>query len=323
MKGTLYGVGTGPGDKDDLTIKAINTIKNCDVLAFPSKSKDNCTSYNIIKEILPEIEKKELLFLDFPMVKDQEKLTKAYQYCTDSICYHLNSNKNVAFLTIGDTTVYSTYFYIHTLVEQRGYQAIIINGITSFCAVAAKLGISLALQSEEIHIIPGNYDVQKALSLSGTLVFMKSGSKLQELKEKLSSQKDLYEIKAVTNCGLEGEHIYNNIDEIETDAGYFTVVIVKQKTKDLISSYDYSFFQNRSCQMFPCHKNINAEDFNCLFCYCPLYILGDKCGGNFTFTSGGIKSCIDCNVPHQKDNYKKIINRFSDIKEAMNRLKNK
>ena len=46
----------------------------------------------------------------------------------------------------------------------------------------------------------------------------------------------------------------------------------------------YSFFQNRDCEYFPCHQGADPENFNCLFCYCPLYALGEKCGGNFRYT---------------------------------------
>ena len=56
-------------------------------------------------------------------------------------------------------------------------------------------------------------------------------------------------------------------------------------------SEHYKFFQNKECEYFPCHKVKNTENFNCLFCYCPLYALGDKCGGNFKYIEGGIKDC--------------------------------
>lgn len=65
----------------------------------------------------------------------------------------------------------------------------------------------------------------------------------------------------------------------------------------------YKFFQNRACEMFPCHKTDDPENFNCLFCFCPLYFSGEKCGGNFHYTEKGRKSCIDCTFPHKKENY--------------------
>ena len=69
----------------------------------------------------------------------------------------------------------------------------------------------------------------------------------------------------------------------------------------------HEFFQNKECKYFPCHENIDTQDFNCMFCYCPLYLLGDKCNGNFTYTDKGIKDCSFCVIPHRKDNYSMII----------------
>lgn len=75
----------------------------------------------------------------------------------------------------------------------------------------------------------------------------------------------------------------------------------------------YSFFSHKSCEFFPCHQGINNEEFNCLFCFCPLYALGDKCGGNFKYTDDGKKDCSDCLIPHKRENYDKIISKCEDI----------
>ncbi|MCR5417248.1 MAG: cysteine-rich small domain-containing protein [Pseudobutyrivibrio sp.] len=83
----------------------------------------------------------------------------------------------------------------------------------------------------------------------------------------------------------------------------------------------YKFFQNKECEYFPCHKTEHPEDFNCLFCYCPLYCLGDKCGGNFTYTKNGVKSCVNCLRPHVRDNYKDITSQFGKIKDLMEKNK--
>ncbi len=78
-----------------------------------------------------------------------------------------------------------------------------------------------------------------------------------------------------------------------------------------MASYDY--FQNEECPYFPCHKGVAAQDFNCLFCYCPLYALGEACGGNFTYTSGGVKDCSACVIPHRRENYEKILEKMDKI----------
>ena len=75
----------------------------------------------------------------------------------------------------------------------------------------------------------------------------------------------------------------------------------------------YRFFQNRGCKYFPCHKVKDDNEFNCLFCYCPLYTLGDQCGGNCTYTESGCKDCSNCAIPHRRENYDRIVARYEDI----------
>lgn len=79
---------------------------------------------------------------------------------------------------------------------------------------------------------------------------------------------------------------------------------------------DYNFFQNRSCRYFPCHPTAQPEHFNCLFCFCPLYTLGDGCGGNFRILSNDIKDCSECTLPHSEQGYAYITDRFEEIRQA-------
>lgn len=71
----------------------------------------------------------------------------------------------------------------------------------------------------------------------------------------------------------------------------------------------FRFFRNVECEYFPCHKTKNPEDFNCLFCYCPLYKMED-CGGNACFTEQGIKDCSKCLFPHSPENYEKVVSKL-------------
>ncbi len=79
----------------------------------------------------------------------------------------------------------------------------------------------------------------------------------------------------------------------------------------------YSFFQNRECEYFPCHKGVPEDEFNCLFCYCPLYLSGRECGGGFRYTKNGVKDCTACSVPHRKDNYGYMLERFRELIRKM------
>ena len=81
----------------------------------------------------------------------------------------------------------------------------------------------------------------------------------------------------------------------------------------------YDFFQNRECEYFPCHAGADPEHFSCIFCYCPLYALGDQCGGSFCYTENGIKDCSNCLRPHRRENYEKICEKMSGILELARR----
>ncbi|MFC4805579.1 cysteine-rich small domain-containing protein [Filifactor villosus] len=85
----------------------------------------------------------------------------------------------------------------------------------------------------------------------------------------------------------------------------------------------FSYFCNRECEYFPCHgdKDREVEYFNCLFCYCPLYMLGSECGGNVHYMENGIKDCSKCMLPHSKGGYEYINKKFMQIVETMSKQK--
>lgn len=76
---------------------------------------------------------------------------------------------------------------------------------------------------------------------------------------------------------------------------------------------NYAFFQNKACEYFPCHTGIDPKDFNCLFCFCPLYTLGTACGGAFSYTEKGVKICTDCPIPHRRENYGRVVGRYREL----------
>lgn len=79
----------------------------------------------------------------------------------------------------------------------------------------------------------------------------------------------------------------------------------------------YSYMCNKECEYFPCHEEAKPENFNCLFCYCPLYVLGERCGGKFIYLRNGYKDCSRCLYPHLRENYGKIVERYAEILSVM------
>lgn len=227
MSGKLYGVGVGPGDPELLTLKALRIIKEVDVIAVPGTDAKKSVAYQIVEGAYPELSEKMLLAVPMPMIKESDALKKAHDEGAEQIKKELDTGKNVAFLTLGDPTVYSTYLYIHKRVTEMGYETEIVSGIPSFCAVAAKLNTGLVEKSEPLHVIPASYQMEGAMGLPGTKVFMKAGKSISKVKNRI--QQAGAEGMMIENCGMPDEKIYRTAAEIPETAGYYALIIVKEK----------------------------------------------------------------------------------------------
>ena len=239
----------GPGDPELLTLKAVRMIRECPAAALPvsdpgllapvfeeagtegacGKYLEKCAAYQIALGAVPELAGKAKLFLPMPMVKDRERLREIHDRDAAAAAKILDRGTDLIFLTLGDPTVYSTCMYIHKRLARLGYPTALVPGIPSFCAAAARLDMPLAENREEIHILPASYGIEEGLALPGTKVLMKAGKKMPAVKQ-LLSERDL-EAGMVENCGMEGERIFLRAEEIPGEAGYYSLLIVKDRKR--------------------------------------------------------------------------------------------
>lgn len=233
MKGRLYGIGVGPGDPELMTIKAKKTIEASDIVVVPGEKVEDSIAYRIAKGACEHLDDLNLVALEMPMVKDKEKLNTMHEKAARQIESWLDEGKNVSFLTLGDVSVYSTYMYVHNRVVRDGYDAAIINGITSFTAAAARLNTDLVERAQPLHVIPATFKVdgmEDLLSLPGTKVLMKSGKEIGKVREAIlaSGQKAMM----VENCGMDNEKIYLDAKDIPDTASYYSLIIVKEPQEE-------------------------------------------------------------------------------------------
>lgn len=229
MAGILYGVGVGPGDPELMTLKAVRLIRENEVIAVPGTDAKETVAYRIAVQAAPELADKHLLALAMPMTHDRAEMDRNHAQAAAEIEEYLKQGKNVVFLTLGDPTIYSTYLYVQKKVEQDGYAAELVSGITSFCAASARANIPLVEWNEPLHVLPAVHKLGDDLSLPGNYVLMKSGKQMGQVKEMLrASGRD---VVMVENCGMESEHIYHGVDEIPDTAGYYSLIIAKEAKK--------------------------------------------------------------------------------------------
>lgn len=229
-RGILYGVSVGPGDPELLTLKAVRIIEEADVIALPDTGNGPGTAYGIAERFL---EGKELVRCLVPMTRDRSVLAEAHRRAADQLCELLNKGLDVAYLCLGDVSVYSSYHYLHELVVSRGYHAEAIPGVTSFCAAAARMGIPLCQGSEWLLVAPtepGRLD--EVLDVPATKVLMKAGRSVGALRAKLAEREALDRASLVSECGLPGERVYERIEDAPEDVGYLSLAIVRDESGD-------------------------------------------------------------------------------------------
>ena len=224
--GKLWGVGVGPGDPELLTLKAVRVLRQADVIMLPDTGGQEKTALNIVKDY---VEGKTLTFAKMPMVRDTAVMDEAHEQAAGEICALLDQGKQVAFLTLGDPAIYSTYLYVHENVLRRGYPVEGVPGVPSFCAAAARLNRSLCQGREPLLVIPTGGDQKALLDVPANKVFMKAGRSILDLQQTLAEKGRLDEAAMVENCGMANERIYPHFGDLQEPSGYFSLVIAKEK----------------------------------------------------------------------------------------------
>ncbi|HKU83954.1 MAG TPA: precorrin-2 C(20)-methyltransferase [Candidatus Nitrosocosmicus sp.] len=176
---TLHCVGCGPGDPDLLTLKAINIIKNADVIFTPTARENKPSiALSIVEKFLPK--ETEIRQLIFPMVKDYEKLREYWKSNAKEIADAVRNRKKAVFLTVGDPSLYSTWIHIHKEMckTHKDIDIEIVPGITSIFSFSAEIKTPIGEGEEIIGIIPACYNLDRlkiAAECCDTLVFLKDG----------------------------------------------------------------------------------------------------------------------------------------------------
>lgn len=236
MSGVFHGVGVGPGDPELLTLKAINAIKDADVIIAPrTEKKEESTALSIARPYIRE--GANILELVFPMVYHAQTLSDAWENNKNAIMELLDEGKKVVFLTLGDPMLYSTYMYVYRLLTKandKGHAIITIPGINSFCAISSRLGVPLAEGNDILSIVPATIDeaaLDKVLAVSDSVVLMKVYKNFDQVVGKLR-QFDLADNAVmVSKCGLEGEEIVRDFAAAGPEKVNYLSTILTKRTK--------------------------------------------------------------------------------------------
>lgn len=241
MSGKLFCIGCGPGDPDLLTLKAADIIKSADVIFCPtSRAGRESKALTIVKPILNQRNTQpEVIDLIFPMVKDKETLSETWKNNADQIATKCVAGKKVAYLCVGDPSLYSTFTYIHRELKKQHPEVSIeiVPGVASMFAFASQAKISLAEGDETLAIVPACYDlnrVKTTASSCDTVIFLKDGryfsSVIEMLKQSGFSEDSL--IAIAQDVSEEGEVVkvakLKEVSDSNPAEKYFSIMVVKR-----------------------------------------------------------------------------------------------
>jgi precorrin-2/cobalt-factor-2 C20-methyltransferase len=250
--GKLYVIGVGPGDPELLTLKAVRILKQVPCLCVPRGREEGSSLALSIVEGAVDIKDKEIVEALFPMKKTRsgekaqihgspeakdDELEDRWNETVSNISGRLNRGIDVAFITIGDPTIYSTFFYIYDrlLAQSPGARIEIVPGVSSINAAASRAGLSLGLADEKIAIVPATYagDLSGLICEFDTIVLMKVYKVFDRIVKSLEAAGLLGNAVYISRAGMREEAVVRNLGDVRNeDLNYFSLIIVRRQSKE-------------------------------------------------------------------------------------------
>ena len=212
-KGKLYGIGVGPGDSKLLTVKAVETIQNADIIITPkTEKKEGSVAFNIAKPYISV--KTAILPMVFQMNTDMDAVEKQWKENRKIIAEKLD-------------------YIFNEFKDSDEYEVETIPGIPAFLGIASYIGLPVTEWEENVLIIPATADPEKfdkALAASDNAVIMKVYKSFAFVQEELRKHHMIKKAVMVSRAGLPDEIIQRDIDSLPADykPNYLSTIIAKR-----------------------------------------------------------------------------------------------
>jgi len=231
-KGTLYGIGLGPGNSELITVKAWRLLSTVEVIAYPKPPNGESFARKIAAPFIPEDITE--IAITVPMARDRGPAQKAYDEGAKTIANLLEGGKHVAFICNGDPFLYSTFMYLHERLKQR-FEIEIIPGVTSLTAAAAATRRPLAARNEILKVLPAPLDdetLKREIASGDSIIINKVGKHFNRVRTLIESMGLVNKTQVVENATTEFE-VARPLSQISNgDQPYFSTMIIYKGKED-------------------------------------------------------------------------------------------
>lgn len=228
MSGTFYGLGVGPGDPELITLKAWRIISHVPVIAYPAANGNDSLARKIAAPFIPEDVTE--LAIPVPMRREREPAQEAYDEAAALIARHLDDGKDVAFLCEGDPLFYGSFAYLLDRLAEK-HPTVIVPGITSITACAARIGRPLAARNDILKVLPGTLDAQRLkqeISGADAVAIMKVGQHFDKIRGVLTELGLAERATIIEKATRDDERITRLADVPEGERPYFSTILIYQ-----------------------------------------------------------------------------------------------
>jgi precorrin-2/cobalt-factor-2 C20-methyltransferase len=233
MSGRLIGVGTGPGDPELLTLKAVRTIENADVVAYFAKRGNASNARAIVADLLGrQIEEA----LQYPVTTEVARdhadygsaIDEFYAEAAERVAGHLSAGRSVAVLSEGDPLFYGSYMHLHVRLAKR-FDTEVIPGITAMSGCWSQAGMPLVQGDDVLSVLPGTLgeaELTRRLGDTGGAVIMKVGRNLPKIRRAIAEAGKLDSAIYVERGTMANGHSMRLADKPDDEAPYFALILV-------------------------------------------------------------------------------------------------
>jgi len=232
---TIYAVGVGPGDPELITRKAERILRSVDVICAPTGQAEAASFALSIVEPYLDRSRQVVIEQVFPMKKEEADLLPFWREAAATVAAHARAGRSVAFITIGDPFLYSTFLYIYRILKEN-YPDVpleIIPGISSVFAAAAAAGVPLGMASDRIAILPATYEsdgLRQTLIDYETVVLMKAHRRFEQIYALLEETGRLGEAVYVRRVGSASEEVVHDLRTlVGQPLDYLSLIIVSSR----------------------------------------------------------------------------------------------
>jgi precorrin-2/cobalt-factor-2 C20-methyltransferase len=232
--GRLIGVGTGPGDPDLLTVKAVRALEEADVVAYFAKRGSNGNARGIVGPHFRET------WIELPLIypvtteihKDSKDYRQAisdfYEESVHKVEEHLEKGRIVAVLSEGDPLFYGSYMHLHVRLADH-WPTEVIPGVTAMSGCWSQTGTPIVQGDDILTVLPGTlseFELTRRLADTDAAVIMKVGRNLPKVRKALAATGLLERAIYVERGTMANTSSVRLADKADDEAPYFSIVLV-------------------------------------------------------------------------------------------------